>query len=153
MSSFHCLIRVVYIFRDEVAYLIVTLSEDAGCLAVFQTIGRSVFVASHLIILLLLFCSGALRLGIPGIPVRRIVHLIGQHVTRVVTHVVRRAVDEVKRNFLLLLHMVDRWVSSFQRIIISRQQHSTGRDDVNVFAAILAVSGSNVGLILKQILL
>ena len=149
MSSYHCLIRVVYIFRDEVAYLIFTLPEDTS-ITNSQMIGRSVFVASHLFILLLLFCSGALRLGIPGIPVRRVVHLIGQHITRVVTHVVRRAVDEVEVYHLLLLHMVDSRVSSFQVRIFCRQHHRTGRNDACVLAAVLAVSSGDVGLVYKQ---
>ena len=87
MTRCHGLVSIVNILSDKVTYLILTLSEDTGFTAC-QVIGRTVFVASQLFIFLFLFCSGTLNFGVPGIPLCRVVHLIGQHVTRVVAHVV-----------------------------------------------------------------
>ena len=147
----HRLVRGVNILSDEVAYLILTLSEDTTCAAVLQTIGRSVLIASTARLILLLCATVILR--VPSIPICWVVYLIGQHITRVVAHVVARTVNELERNILLLLHMVDRRVSSLQGIVISRQHHRTSRDESRILATILAVSDGDVCLIDKQVLL
>ena len=86
MSSLHGVVSSVNTLCDEVAHLILTLSEHTTRAGVLQMIGRSVFITRTSC--LILCCSSTLNFSVPCVPVCRVVHLIGQHIARVVTHVV-----------------------------------------------------------------
>ena len=87
MILVHRLVGGVNVLSDKVAYFIFTLSEDTTC-STNQVIGRSVFITCQLIIFLFLFCSSALKLSVPSIPIRWVIHPVSQHVARVMTEVV-----------------------------------------------------------------
>ena len=151
MSSLHGVVSSVNTLCDEVAYLILTLSEHTTSAGVLQMIGRTVFIACTSC--LVLFCSSARSLGVPCIPVCRVVHLICKHITRIVAHVVGRAIYEVEVHHLLLLYVINFWMISFCCFVFRRKHHCTCRDDSSILAAVLAVSDGDVGLINKQVLL
>ena len=151
MMRLHRLVGVVDILSDKVAHHILTLSEDTTRTAVLQMIGRSVFVSCTA--RLVLFCSSALKHGVPCIPICWIVHPVSQHITRIVAHVVRRTIYEVEVHHFLLLYVVNLWVNSLQSFIFRRQHHRTCRDDVCIATVIFAVSYGDVGFIHKQSLL
>ena len=76
---------IVDILRDEVAHLVIALTEDTAC-STGQVISRTVFITSTSCLVLLMCSTFILR--VPGIPVGGVVDLIGQHITRIMTEVV-----------------------------------------------------------------
>ena len=152
MIGNNVLIRVIDLLRDQVAHLVITLAEDATR-STTQVVGRSVFITIHLIIFLFLFCSSAIKLSVPGIPIRWVVDPVGQHITRVMTQVVGGAEDKIKVHIFLQRYIIDGGMGCLEGFILARQEYAFGRDNVNVLAAILAIRGGDICLVNKQLLL
>ena len=89
MVRVHRLVSGVNILSDKIAYLIFTLSEDTTS-STNQVIGRAVFITSKLgfVVFLLFLIRSTLKFRVPCIPFRWVVHPVGQHVARIVAHVV-----------------------------------------------------------------
>ena len=86
MASYDILIGVVNILRDEVAHLIIALSEDATTRFTDQTVSRAIFITSTS--RLVLGMRVTVKLRIPGIP-NCWVDPVGQHITGIMSDVVR----------------------------------------------------------------
>ena len=94
MVRVHRLVSGVNILSDKIAYLIFTLSEDTTS-STNQVIGRAVFVTcTTRLVLFMCLKNGTIivviiiLLCVPCIPFRWVVHPVGQHVARIVAHVV-----------------------------------------------------------------
>ena len=96
------LIGIPDILGDNVAHLIFALSEYFAHVA-DETVGRTVLIFLLIVNRLVLvgfqvyLAAVGVELGrVPGIPLRGVVHLVCQDITRVVTHVVRLAEHEIE---------------------------------------------------------
>ena len=87
MASYDILIGVVNILRDEVAHLIIALSENATTRFTDQTVSRAIFITSTS--RLVLGMRVTVKLRIPGIPNCWVVDPVGQHITGIMSDVVR----------------------------------------------------------------
>ena len=91
LVSVHCLIGGLYIFRNDLTYLIMTLTKHTTCIAL-KTIGWTIVVTvtSRLVLLSWFVCiMSVIKLfSVPCVPIRGIIYLVSQDIAIFVTQVV-----------------------------------------------------------------
>ena len=122
MGSLYSLIDIVCLLGDDVAYLVVTLSIQTICY--WPVCGavrvESLFIGCHCLVIskrYLVISGYTSEWCVILVPHIRIVDIVSQQVTRIVTEVVRGAEDEVESDILVcccIVNILYFWLTLFQ---------------------------------------